>query len=649
MAALNRKSEEEIIIDGLRKSNSSEDLIETTLKTDERVIARVTDGIYRQPGSALRELLSNAYDADATKVIIRTDAPRFNKITIQDDGHGMTPEVLANLLVHIGGSAKRNKKGQELGITSGTDPSLSPGRRRLIGKIGIGLFSVSQLTLRFQIITKTKDDPYKTIATIALKHYSDDEVAKSESNEFESGKVKIWRERTQDIESHGTTLILDGIRPQTRDTLRSNSIWSSIEQNESTPEEERIEIHPPIFHIGTVDQKEGLLKETHGNFNNTPWEDRDPPDIAFKKLVQAVWKESERVAKPRLSNIFDHYLQMVWNLSLSIPLPYVDGHLFDQPSSFAEFFELSNKPKGNVTPLSFKEGETIRSKLNLTDPDDSIGEFNVFFDNLQLFRPIKFQDLPTTNHALKKPLVFLGKCREEFLGVPIEYSGGPLEFEAYLMWTPKVAPTEHQGVLIRVHGASGTLFDSTFMRYQVSELTRLRQSVCEIFVKDGFESALNIDRESFNTAHPHSVYLTRWLHSALRQFANAHKKRGSDVRKQFREQGREQAITAIQKISSDVWHEEIKDPGASPPEIEFLNSGEVSPATDAYKFDRGKITKLKEDIAPPQKAKQNPVLEEKVKSIIQVLASYDLLGSLAESQQERLLNAIYNILAAPEQ
>ena len=34
------------------------------------------------------------------------------------------------------------------------NPSLSPGGRRLIGKIGIGLFSVSQLTRHFQIITK---------------------------------------------------------------------------------------------------------------------------------------------------------------------------------------------------------------------------------------------------------------------------------------------------------------------------------------------------------------------------------------------------------------------------------------------------------------------------------------------------------------
>jgi len=35
-------------------------VVRTRLKASERVIARVTDGIYRQPASALRELISNA-------------------------------------------------------------------------------------------------------------------------------------------------------------------------------------------------------------------------------------------------------------------------------------------------------------------------------------------------------------------------------------------------------------------------------------------------------------------------------------------------------------------------------------------------------------------------------------------------------------
>ena len=62
----------------------------------------------------------------------------------------------------------------------------------------------------------------------------------------------------------------------------------------------------------------------------------------------------------------------------------------------------------------------------------------------------------------------------------------------------KIVPKETAGVLIRIRGASGTLFDPTFLNYQVSEQTRLRQITVEIFVREGLDSAINIDRESFS-------------------------------------------------------------------------------------------------------------------------------------------------------
>ena len=74
-----KSREERDLVQKITKSESSGGVVSTILKTDEKVIARVTDGIYRQPGSAIRELISNAYDADASRVVIKTDAPRFEK------------------------------------------------------------------------------------------------------------------------------------------------------------------------------------------------------------------------------------------------------------------------------------------------------------------------------------------------------------------------------------------------------------------------------------------------------------------------------------------------------------------------------------------------------------------------------------------
>ena len=93
--AKNKTTEEKI---RAAKANRPFDI---PLKTSQKILARITDGIYRQPASALRELISNAYDADATKVTITTDAPRFGQITVKDNGIGISPAVLEHLIKNL--------------------------------------------------------------------------------------------------------------------------------------------------------------------------------------------------------------------------------------------------------------------------------------------------------------------------------------------------------------------------------------------------------------------------------------------------------------------------------------------------------------------------------------------------------------------
>jgi hypothetical protein len=63
------------------------------------------------------------------------------------------------------------------------------------------------------------------------------------------------------------------------------------------------------------------------------------------------------------------------------------------------------------------------------------------------------------------------------------------------------------------------------MKDQVAEQTRLRRITAEVFVLKGLDAALNIDRESFNYAHPHYQYLMKWVHNALRQVPGAKRRR----------------------------------------------------------------------------------------------------------------------------
>ncbi len=648
---LHRKQiEEASIVQQIQSSEGSEHVVKTILKTDERVIARVTDGIYRQPASALRELISNAYDADATRVVIKTDAPRFDKISIEDNGLGMTPEALTHMLLHIGGSAKRQLIGKDLGITDKKDPTLSPSGRKLIGKIGIGIFSVSQLTHKFQIITKVKGDKYRTVATVVLKQYSDDNPI-SATNEYESGKVNIWREKATDNDAQGTTIVLTNIKPQARDTLMSKDIWSGLEDadDDNVSNEPRL-IEPPKFHIGRVDSTGQNLKKTNGALSNMPWQSSDSPEQAFDKLVHSVWDEIlHSNPNPQLEKLFDYYLQMAWQLSLALPIPYVRGHLFDMDlSGWAETYLLSNERKGQAKHVELTKGKIIRDVLGLED-GKKISTFDVFFDDLKLSRPIKYKGMPAASHSIKKPLIFIGRCQESFKGYPIEVTGGPLEFEAYLFWTPKVAPTEHRGVLVRINGASGTLFDPSFMNYQVSEQTRTRQTTCEIFIRKGFDSALNIDRESFNFSHPHAVYITRWLHGALRQLATAQKKYANEIRVAERNESQTQTLTNLQQIAEDLWKEETKDVASQPPSIVFddNNSQQGKLIEDAdMRFNRASIVQNKRP--KTVSAAQSIILDEKLKAIVQVLASFNLLDNLSKTKQERLLKAIYQIIETTE-
>ena len=218
------------------------------LRTSQRILDRITEGIYREPASALRELISNAYDADAKEVQITTDAPRFSEISVRDNGIGISPDTLEFLIENIGGSAKRTTSGASLEITA-EDPDFSPGGRKLIGKLGIGLFAVAQFTRHFLIISKCKGDEFRTIADVTLGEMEGAED--STSNEITSGDVLVWREPASNANAHGTEVKLLDLLPRTRAELSSVDRWARIDFE--IEEDGKSQTDPPAFHIGRMD------------------------------------------------------------------------------------------------------------------------------------------------------------------------------------------------------------------------------------------------------------------------------------------------------------------------------------------------------------------------------------------------------------
>lgn len=648
MSIIEDQKSNELELDILAKEKKGE-VSTTKLRTDERVLARITDGIYRQPSSALRELIANAYDADATEVHIQTDAPRFDSISVRDNGRGLSRKALAHVIHHIGGSPKRTKRGAELGVVDEANPYLSKSGRRLIGKIGIGLFSVAQLTAHFQIISKVKGEPFRRVADVVLTTHSEDELAERDSDqEFQTGSVNIWSVPAKDIEAQGTEIILLELRQQARDILSSRERWQAMQSDAIDEQENPANLLPPIFHVGELDFKEGDVIEKKANL---PWTNDDPPKDRFTKLVQAVKEgEGNSASNPELDKVLDNYLNMIWTLSLSAPLDYIDGHPFEAKASDGiPVFEISNQSRGQASEINLTSKQTVASRLGLESMKrGSAVKFDVYIDGIQLYRPISIKNIPETAHAIKTPLLFVGKCEPNLERIPEEFRGGSLAFEAYFLWAPKIIPKEHNGIVIRINDASGTLFDETFLKYQVSEQTRLRQITAEIFVTRGLDAALNIDRESFNYSHPHYQFLTKWVHGALRQLINVHKRIAKELRAARLESVSSTLSQKIVQAVTEEWQKAKADPSDHPPEVLFSDEPKTKRKNaDLIVYSKNEIFSSRKPRARQTgtAAADELAFEEKIKALTQVLTGYGVFEKMPLKKQQQLLRAIVRIFS----
>lgn len=625
-------------------------VVEAELRTSERVLQRVTDGIYRQPSSALRELVANSYDADATLVEIQTDPPRFERIIVRDNGNGLTTEALVYLIKSIGGSAKRTSKGEKIGICRKDNYMRSPGGRKLIGKIGIGLFSVAQLTKQFQIITKTKNTEYRTIADVVLHTHTED--VDSSDDEYTAGTVRIWRVPAPDLEAQGTQIILRNLLKQKREDLTSREMWLRCNPVKRVEVDEIISVpdRPPAYHIGCVYKDRPNVIEQEASL---PWESSDSPEKRFRKLVEGMYELRGKRRNPSVEDDLDYYLRTLWILGLSLPLDYVDGHPFDiSKEDGLKTYRIGNDSKDQAVELNIAENETIRKELGLVSPErGSAHDFKVIIDGVQLFRPIKFRRLPKTLESVPYSLLFVGKADIDLSSYPEEVRGGNnLKFEAYFFWNHVIIPKEHAGVMIRISDASGVLFDSTFMQYPISELTRKNQLTAEVFITKGLDAALNIDRESFNYSHPHYQYLTHWIHNAFRQFSNKHKTIAKEIRESTRHKQSQKELNELESRVEKTIRIIRPDPDIPLPHVEFANDENEQ----AEKRKAGILSFLREDIfeyrtqkpiSRYKKRLEDEKFENKIMAVIRLLDAYGVFNDMTYEKQQSLLRDIVMIFS----
>jgi hypothetical protein len=122
-------------------------------------VIRELSGIYKPFVKAFKELISNAYDADATTITVSV-ARDFSTIDIRDDGIGLTPVEFRRDFARLGGS------------TAWQNHGLSPGGRQRIGYKGIGFLAVARYCNRMEVESRVLRPHRDTVRLASARRHS---------------------------------------------------------------------------------------------------------------------------------------------------------------------------------------------------------------------------------------------------------------------------------------------------------------------------------------------------------------------------------------------------------------------------------------------------------------------------------------------
>src|SRR5690349_19950275 len=112
---------------------------QTSLHVDKKIVSLLSKSRYQRSfSSALRELVSNAYDADALSVKIDIDKA-FKYVEISDDGNGMTRDEFERYLT-IAGTKKSNDIPRKYNLER-------------IGQFGVAFLSIFPFCEEVEIVT----------------------------------------------------------------------------------------------------------------------------------------------------------------------------------------------------------------------------------------------------------------------------------------------------------------------------------------------------------------------------------------------------------------------------------------------------------------------------------------------------------------
>ena len=153
---------------------------------------------------AIKELVSNAYDADAENLWVTLDL-KNNAVLLQDDGEGMLPEDFRLKFTRISGSTRRaegryTKKG-----------------RLKIGKIGIGVLAIAPMCKQAHVVSKRAGTKIGFEAVIDYRRFFDPKKSKLDVGDVYNYK---WRSFEDETNRHYTKIYLKGLPKRVIEKLK---------------------------------------------------------------------------------------------------------------------------------------------------------------------------------------------------------------------------------------------------------------------------------------------------------------------------------------------------------------------------------------------------------------------------------------------
>src|SRR3546814_18926370 len=138
------------------------------------------DQLIKNERVALVELIKNAYDADASWVKVSFEgfdsnfrANADSRIVIEDDGIGMTPDVIENHWANPATPVKLQDKRAQRGITK---------KGRVIqGETGLGRFALLKLGRTITLYTRAQSPSREPLLTTHVSTYNPAFIAKQKN------------------------------------------------------------------------------------------------------------------------------------------------------------------------------------------------------------------------------------------------------------------------------------------------------------------------------------------------------------------------------------------------------------------------------------------------------------------------------------